>query len=1072
MRYKDLAVVIEPHEIRFPHAIQNNLYRQTIHVKNVGTKSKRIQIFRPSNKDFQLIVQNPDQPVPPGLEVTGVVEYIAKFNQEQRDTIVVDIDGQEIKIPLYAFPARSEISVDDMVDFGIHVADNKTVYRKISVRNTGSTPASYKITYKGKHPITFAPQTATVQPNSSVSVEISLLTSALMVIDDIATLEACHKTHEIKLKGNIMNRRLCLLHPENQEELQKLNFGSCYYGCDLTALAVLYNDSPESVAYSALIDDSKPTDFAQNEESVTEYTMNPLNSIITVFPNQGILSPFEKRPLFFRFSPRAYPPKQAFATTLDLPPRRDVAAFMYFELLGASPGLSKIEHSKTKLEIAVAGTALPVVLSLEPHELQFPTTYIGQKYEQNIHIYNQSDHKPIDFRFPSIANFAVEPACGKLKPRQKLKITVTFLPHQIGTINKTLVCEVVGAVINSAAPVYTQSKAIHQAQCVLTGHASMITEIPPEKFNMGLKPLISNEVGINVNTTQDSLKSFYPRAAILNSAHDTTHIKRSSSTYLNNFKKHKVSFPNDRAKSIGPFNRSDSFITPFTREERYNYVDPDYAYTDKERKQIEMHKKPYNELFNEQRFQRTEVKRTKEYKKYDTDTDLGIKPGNNLESPRIALAEVEKNVNKARIPSYPNWKFRLPTTSELAEQEQTLLHKPLKEGLNSVPTTLKEKKDCAIQLTPSQLFKVVVGPAELNFGDVCVNATVTKFLSVLNNLDQFIVVQIDVESPALKMTSPLCQVIPGKSHVQFPITFEPSQIGLYQRSISYIINNFYRHYVKIIADVRQPTVKLSTERLVIRSLPHLLAEDSFRKVVHLYNPLNAPAEFRWEPVIGPKGTAFSIRPATGIIEPYQTIDCEVVWYGSTQAPVENYFTLHVFSTNDTRKISGNNRSLKTNNETTVTLQCVAQIGKGKYRILEKRVNFGTIPVNMTSKQTFTIINEGTNHLFYEIIDPNPCPGVIITPANGLVSAGSQTSVTIEVTPVELIKFDIKFGLKVLGQKEQEIRMTGDVVEPDINIPEGEFNFNGVPILMKAAKPFHIENKVKRKKEIFIFIAGI
>jgi len=55
-----------------------------------------------------------------------------------------------------------------------------------------------------------------------------------------------------------MNRRLCLLHPKNEDQLQKLNFGSCYYGCDLTALAILYNDSPESVAYSALIDDSKP----------------------------------------------------------------------------------------------------------------------------------------------------------------------------------------------------------------------------------------------------------------------------------------------------------------------------------------------------------------------------------------------------------------------------------------------------------------------------------------------------------------------------------------------------------------------------------------------------------------------------------------------------------------------------------------------------------------------------------------------------------------------------------------------------------------------------------------------
>ncbi len=100
-----------------------------------------------------------------------------------------------------------------------------------------------------------------------------------------------------------------------------------------------------------------------------------------------------------------------------------------------------------------------------------------------------------------------------------------------------------------------------------------------------------------------------------------------------------------------------------------------------------------------------------------------------------------------------------------------------------------------------------------------------------------------------------------------------------------------------------------------------------------------------------------------------------------------------------------------------------------------------------------------------MVDPNPCPGVIINPANGLVPAGAKMSITIEVTPIELIKFDIKFGLKVLGQNEQEIRMTGDVVEPDLNIPEPEFNFAGVPILMKATKPFHVENKVG--KNIFI-----
>ena len=136
-------------------------------------------------------MKNPDQPVPPGLEVTGFIEYIPKSNQEQRDTIVVDIDGQEVQIPLFAFPARPDISVDgiriyyviakihfrylDMVDFGVHVADNKTVYKMLTVRNTGSTPAPYRIDYKGDHPIGFSPQSAVVQPNSSISVEVMLI---------------------------------------------------------------------------------------------------------------------------------------------------------------------------------------------------------------------------------------------------------------------------------------------------------------------------------------------------------------------------------------------------------------------------------------------------------------------------------------------------------------------------------------------------------------------------------------------------------------------------------------------------------------------------------------------------------------------------------------------------------------------------------------------------------------------------------------------------------------------------------------------------------------------------------
>ena len=46
-------------------------------------------------------------------------------------------------------------------------------------------------------------------------------------------------------------------------------------------------------------------------------------------------------------------------------------------------------------------------------------------------------------------------------------------------------------------------------------------------------------------------------------------------------------------------------------------------------------------------FQQSQT-RFREHKKYDNGTDLGMKPGNGLESPHIALVDVEKGINKAR----------------------------------------------------------------------------------------------------------------------------------------------------------------------------------------------------------------------------------------------------------------------------------------------------------------------------------------------------------------------------------------------------------------------------------------
>lgn len=112
MRLNEFEIVIEPREILFEHIKLNKKFTRTLNIKNVGNKSKRMELFRPSNKVFQLKHKNPELPVPPGMEIAAIIEFETTQLQEYADKIVVAIDNKEIEIPIRAFPARPMFKVD------------------------------------------------------------------------------------------------------------------------------------------------------------------------------------------------------------------------------------------------------------------------------------------------------------------------------------------------------------------------------------------------------------------------------------------------------------------------------------------------------------------------------------------------------------------------------------------------------------------------------------------------------------------------------------------------------------------------------------------------------------------------------------------------------------------------------------------------------------------------------------------------------------------------------------------------------------------------------------------------
>jgi hypothetical protein len=76
----------------------------------------------------------------------------------------------------------------------------------------------------------------------------------------------------------------------------------------------------------------------------------------------------------------------------------------------------------------------------------------------------------------------------------------------------------------------------------------------------GTMPVLTNEVGLNVNTTFADLKSFVPKAAVQNSVND--HLHRFSNTEKipsGKAANYKIAYPNDRSKSIAPFSRNEKY---------------------------------------------------------------------------------------------------------------------------------------------------------------------------------------------------------------------------------------------------------------------------------------------------------------------------------------------------------------------------------------------------------------------------------------------------------------------------------------------------------------------------------
>ncbi|XP_027147601.1 cilia- and flagella-associated protein 47 isoform X2 [Larimichthys crocea] len=1049
-------VRVEPPFVEFNDVTVGQVYKTKVTATNVGKTSKKITIEKPASKVFRFTSSNSAEVVPPGLCVGGLLEFTPKEEEEVGDVLLIHVDDSEtIEIPLMGFPRVCSLLMDSVLDFGCIAASSQVISKHHGITNQGSAPGVFHVQYKGDPVVRLSPCSGVIAAGATQWLKVELLTDRPRRIDEKALVKLQNRTTVVlSIRAEVVTQRLEVFDLQGAP-LSCLWFGPVYFGTSCVENVVLQNNAPQACDWVCLLQETTAgTEAGTYLQKTTDAVLlegmkkcSPANQdvsqVLMCFPKQGQLGPYGKTTVTVRFSPICKSVTEEKRCDHS-PSRQDYCLFLLFESVGSRHGFTH-QNGNSSVELAVTGSGLPVSLVPSSSQFDFLTCVTGQRVDLLCVLHNLCPKLPVNFRFRKLVHFSTKPSSGTIFPGQCQDVVLSFTARQQGSFQVCQKLDVLGYVApkgGSADGDVTglQLCSFHTITLHLSAVCCSETTHPVPKLNPGITPAVTNPTGSWPHVQSSKLSHCHrmARAAVLCANKTRLHVHRREKSQIAEGEEF-LAFPNDRATSIRPASANRQYRTIFTGVHRYRYIDTNYALTEEEEKQRQHHRQVYADFIKQLRETRLQKAKDRQQEKVDDNVDIGIVPSQGLIPPALHISDLESN--KITV-TKPNDSYACSATKRSCQVTSITrkVNNQVSEVMNTVPSTSQEVADCNRTLTAQELYQVNIGPLFVDFGEVCVQSVCVQKLELTNHLSVFVWVQLEVDCPELQGSSPLSHVLPPHSHNTLPLMFQSNKLGSFHRPISYTVNQQHPGQIVVQAHVVPLALELSTILLVLRPTPALLAQSGYRSSVTLRNQRNHAAEFTWRPVVTENGILFSIRPATGTVEPFSELDCEVVWHPSFSAPSEGDFDLCVHEGNSQR------------------LHCVAKVGSTAVQLAEKQVFFGSVPLNMPSMRTAVLHNTGQNHAYYQVMDVCPLPGMVVGTPEGVVPSGGQAVLKIHFNPESLIKFDTTIEIALRNMKSIELRVGGSVEPPDVDINVSQFQFYSVHAGSQQAIPFILTNR--------------
>ncbi|CAJ1087521.1 cilia- and flagella-associated protein 47-like isoform X1 [Xyrichtys novacula] len=1055
----EVSVRVDPPYVEFHGVNVGQVYRRTVRATNVGKTSKKIVIEKPTSKLFQFTVNSSAEVVAPGLSVSGLLEFTPVEEEEVRDKLLININNADtIEIPVLALPKVCSLLMDSVLDFGCVAASSKVISKHHGITNKGSAPGLFQVQYNGDLSVRLSPSSGVIAPCATYWLRVELQTDRPRLIDEKAVVKLQNRSSVVlRIRAEVVDQRLEIFDMQGAP-LSCLWFGPAYYGTSRIESVVLKNNAPQACDWVCLLQKAAAgTEVGTDFQKATDATLlegmkrscspaDPdLSQVLICVPGQGLLGPYGQTTVTICFSPicksTLKEKKRDYSAS-----RQDYCLFLLFESVGSRHGFT--HHSaNSSVELAVTGSGLPVSLLPSPsNRFNFLTCVKGRSVDLLCVLQNLCPQLPVTFRFRKVAHFSAKPSTGTISPGQCQDVVLSFTARQQGSFQVLQKLDVLGRVAKESEVPEDETGlelcSFHTIKLHLSAVCCLETTNPGPQLNPGITPTITNPTGSrpHVQSSELAFCRGMARAAVLNAYKTQLHMhseeRRQKEGERGKMSEELLAFPNDRAASIRPASAHRQYRTIFTGVRRYCYMDTDYSFTEEEEKQRQQHRQIYKDFIQQSRQTRLRRIKEKQQEEVENNVDIGIVPAQGLVPPSLHICDLQ---SEKILKTKPKWSRASQEIIGSCPGDMTSKTRQVSDVMHAVPSTSQEVADCRKTLTPQELYQVEIGPLLVDFGEVCAHSVCVEKLELINHLSVFVWVQLEVDCPELQSSLPLSHVLPPRSHYTLPLAFQTSKLGPFYRPVSYTVNQTHPGQILVQAQVVPVALELSTTLLVLRPTPNLLAQSGYRSSVTLRNKYNHPAEFRWRPIVTDSGIPFSIRPATGTVEPYRELDCEVVWYPSFSSSAEGDFDLCVHE-GDTQR-----------------LHCVAKVGSTCVQLAEKQVSFISVPLNMSSTRTAVLHNTGQNHAYYQVLDVYPLPGMKVSPSEGTVPSGGQATLKLLFNPDSVINFDARVEIALKSMKSIELRIVGSVKPPNIEINVSHFQFNCVYTGSRRAIPFALRN---------------